>query len=162
MRILVLFLLASLSLAFYSDSTSTSKVNSSIKSDDNSIKFYDQDKRVNTIFQVVGTYHSEFEISSKYAFKIDAANIYLRTTASDMFLTSEIGDIFLSSKVGNVNINNTEIDKDGVLSAKGYKSNSGAIGKTYTEEFEDKQGNIRTRVYENGLLVSYKINGVEQ
>jgi len=55
-----------------------------------------------------------------------------------------------------------DITTDGTLSAKGYKTASGAVGKTYTEEFEDKQGNLRTRVYENGLLVSYKINGVEQ
>jgi hypothetical protein len=43
-----------------------------------------------------------------------------------------------------------------------YFSEKNSEGKTYTEEFEDKQGNIRTRVYENGLLVNYKINGVEQ
>jgi len=162
MKIIMVFLLASLSLAFYSDSTFTANKGPTIEPTDSSIKLYDQEKRLNTTLQVVGTYHSEFQITSKYAFKTDAANIFLRATSSDMFLNSETGDIFLKCNVGSVFINKAEVDTDGILSAKGYKTASGAVGKTYTEEFEDKQGNLRTRVYENGLLVSYKINGVEQ
>gem|GEM_PF-1309929 len=65
-----------------------------------------------------------------------------------------------------LNIDSKNINVNGCLTANKIKgeilSNNNNPGKTYTEEFEDKQGNLRTRVYENGLLVSYKINGVEQ
>jgi hypothetical protein len=60
------------------------------------------------------------------------------------------------------NINASNINLKGTVKAEEYISSKGSVGKTYKEEFEDKQGNIRTRVYENGLIVSYKINGVEQ
>jgi hypothetical protein len=41
-----------------------------------------------------------------------------------------------------------------------YLSADGSTGKSYTEEFKDGDGNIRTRIFKNGLLVDYLINGV--
>jgi hypothetical protein len=65
-------------------------------------------------------------------------------------ITSASKNVVINSVMGSIELNSASI------------SINNKTGKTYTEEFEDKQGNIRTRVYENGLLVSYKINGVEQ
>jgi hypothetical protein len=65
-----------------------------------------------------------------------------------LYLNSTTGTLISSN--GNVGIQTEHI----IINNK--------VAKTYTEEFEDKQGNTRTRIYENGLLVSYKINGIEQ
>jgi hypothetical protein len=72
------------------------------------------------------------------------------------------GSIYVYGRGNSVTIESGDVKANYFKPNVGYKSTSGTKGKTYTEVFEDKQGNIRTRVYENGLLVSYKINGVEQ
>jgi hypothetical protein len=49
-----------------------------------------------------------------------------------------------------------------IIKLDGEIQTQSGIGKTYTETFTDGDGNIRTKVYEGGILISYKINGKEQ
>jgi hypothetical protein len=72
------------------------------------------------------------------------------------------GSVYIYGYGNDLTVEGGDIKADYFKPDLGYKTSDGKIGKTYTEEFEDKQGNLRTKIYENGLLVSYKINGVEQ
>ena len=60
------------------------------------------------------------------------------------------------NQTGNV------LSTNAAFSAASYQSSDGSVGKTTTEIYKVADGSKHTKIYKDGLLISYQINGIEQ